>query len=604
MNSIARVVCIVSCIAAWAGAAPAADDVLKTLRPGHPRLFLVADDWARVKELVQKDPVAGQWFEKLQADAKKMLREKPVVHVLKGPRLLDQSRAALRRITTLAAIYRLTGDKSFAERAKVEMLTAADFADWNPSHFLDVAEMTTAVATGYDWIFDELSPEDRQKIRTAIVDKGLKQSLDIYAKNRWWAAVSHNWNQVCNGGMTVGALAVADEEPELAAKIINYGRVSIVRAMASFAPDGGWVEGPGYWAYATAYNVNYLAALETALGTDFDLRKTPGFRDTGLFRMYSVGPLGKTFNYADAGDGAGKAPQMFWLARTFQQPVYAAQERADVAGRPLIFDLLWYTAAGDKSGIAALPPDAVFRGVDVAFFRGAWHDPLATYVGFKGGSNRANHAHLDLGSFVLDALGTRWALDLGSDDYNMPGYFGKQRWTYYRLRTESHNTLNQATDAHAPLVAFASGKERSYAVADLSAAYHGTAQSVFRGVALLGGRSVLVQDELHAAKPVAVRWNFLTAAKIQAEGTTATLTQGGQTLHVKICQPAGAKFQVIAASAPAPQHQQPDVHNLTIELPEKVTDLQLVVLLTPGTREDAMPKFAPLADWIKAGSMK
>ena len=55
--------------------------------------------------------------------------------------------------------------------------------------------------------------------------------------------------------------------------------------MASFAPDGGWPEGPGYWDYATQYNVFYLAALETALGTDFGLDKTPGFADTGNFRI-------------------------------------------------------------------------------------------------------------------------------------------------------------------------------------------------------------------------------------------------------------------------------------------------------------------------------
>ena len=61
--------------------------------------------------------------------------------------------------------------------------------------------------------------------------------------------------------MTIGALAIADEEPELAAKIIADGRNSIPRAMASFAPDGGWAEGPGYWGYATEYNVfSHLSA--------------------------------------------------------------------------------------------------------------------------------------------------------------------------------------------------------------------------------------------------------------------------------------------------------------------------------------------------------
>jgi len=54
-----------------------------------------------------------------------------------------------------------------------------------------------------------------------------------------------------------------------------------------------------------------------------------------------------------------------------------------------------------------------------------------------------NHGQLDLGNFELDALGERWARDLGSDDYNLDGYFdrkpGGKRWNYYRNISQSHN---------------------------------------------------------------------------------------------------------------------------------------------------------------------
>ena len=43
----------------------------------------------------------------------------------------------------------------------------------------------------------------------------------------------------------------------------------------------------------------------------------------------------------------------------------------------------------------------------------------------------------------MDAGGVRWAKDLGSDDYNLDGYWtmgvGGKRWTYYRLGSLSHN---------------------------------------------------------------------------------------------------------------------------------------------------------------------
>jgi hypothetical protein len=208
--------------------------------------------------------------------------------------------------------------------------------------------------------------------------------------------------------------------------------------MAEFAPDGAWKEGPGYWNYATSYNVVFLAGLQTALGTDFGLSRIGAFEQTGLFPIYLTGPLGRTFNYADGGDHTIFAPQMFWLAREFKQPVLAWYERR--ATSPSALDLLWFDQAGTGPKAAGLPLDKYFRGAEVAVLRSDWDNPQALFVGFKAGDNKANHSHLDLGSFVFDAAGVRWAMDLGADDYNLPGYFGGKRWNYYRLRAEGQNT--------------------------------------------------------------------------------------------------------------------------------------------------------------------
>jgi len=580
--------------------------VLKNLRPKHPRLYVLDEELASVKQRVATEPRVRAWYKHLQEEARKMLAEPPVEHKLIGPRLLGQSRAALHRISTLAGLYRLDGDRKKAERARQEMLTAAAFPDWNPSHFLDTAEMTNALAIGYDWLFDFLSVQDRAAIRQAIVEKGLKPGLQVYARGSGWHKVHHNWNQVCNGGLAAGALAIADEEPVLARDVIAEARTSLVLAMRSFAPDGGWEEGPGYWNYATSYNVFFLAAVQSALGTDFDLKRMPGFAATGLFRIHSVGPLQRTFNYADAHEGAGSAPQMFWLARQFDRPLYAQHERGLISNHVQIFHLLWSDKEAETRPLD-LPRDALFRGIDVAFFRSAWDDPQAVYVGFKGGDNKANHSHLDLGTFVLDALGERWALDLGSDDYNLPGYFGKQRWTYYRLRTEAHNTLtingeNQNPAGKAPLVAFQSKPDRAFAVADLTGGYTRVKQAR-RGIALLDRGQVLVQDEVQAAQPVEVVWNFHTQARIEAHGNRATLVQGKAKLEALILSPEGARFEVISANAPEPQAQQPDVHNLIVRLPKKVDHLRLAVLLRPTGKEAANPALESLDEWIAAGKL-
>jgi hypothetical protein len=188
---------VLATLTARSPAASAEEPVdLKSLRPSHPRLLWTDEQIASVKKAVEQDPLAQRWEQKLKADAEKMLKQPTVEHVLIGPRLLDKSRTTLDRVSTLAGLYRLTGDARYAERAKKELQTVAAFDDWNLSHFLDVAEMTNAVALGYDWLFDYLSPEERAILRKAIVTKGLEPGLAIYAKKSGWHTATHNWNQV------------------------------------------------------------------------------------------------------------------------------------------------------------------------------------------------------------------------------------------------------------------------------------------------------------------------------------------------------------------------------------------------------------------------
>lgn len=585
--------------------------VLATLRPGHPRLLLLPSDIARIKASIAADPTAKGYYDALRQEGTSILTQKPVVHKLIGPRLLDQSRRALERIYTLALLYRLDGDRKWADRAIVEMRTAAAFADWNPSHFLDVAEMTHALAVGYDWLYDVLSSDDRAVIKTALIEKGLREYEKAFRAHAWWVGDRFNWNNVCSGGAIVGALAVADEESALARWLLVQSIHSLPAALGSYAPDGAWAEGPAYWGYATKYTILAFAALDSALGTDFGLSRFPGLAETGRFRMQSVGPTGLFFNFADAGDKSGDEPSLFWLARRYDDPLLAWGARQAAGRKGSARDLMWYDARGSQSDQASFGLDSHYSKAQVAFFRSSWTDPNALYVGFKGGDNKANHSHLDLGTFVLDALGQRWAIDLGSDDYNLPGYFDTkgQRWTYYRLGTPGHNTLtldgrNQDPEAAAPLTTFHSSSTSAQAIADLSAAYaRSGAVRVRRGVALVARRSeALIQDEIQTANPVETVWAIHTKAEIglSPDGRQATLTQGGQTLSARLLAPADARFTVESIAIPPPQHPAPDVRKLLVRLPEKTSSAQIAVLFAPTGAPKAMPRIVSLDDWAKS----
>lgn len=588
-------------------AAPPAGDLLATLRPEHPRLIALGEDLARAKRRIADDPRAAALYQKLTRSADTLLKDAPLQRVLErrsSMSMLSTSRKSCDRVYTLATVYRISGDRRYADRAVQELLAAAEFPDWNPAVFLDTAEMTHAVAVGYDWLFDVLSEGHRTKVRQAIVDKGLREGLRVYRRGGSWTKSRHNWNQVCNGGLAIGALAVAEDEPQLAGEILQEVRASLPLAMGQYAPDGAWPEGPGYWAYATRYTVYLLAAMESALGTDLGLAAFPGFSRTGDFRIQMTGPGRLSFNFGDSPAVAHGTAAMYWMARKFDRPEYSWYVRTHEA-RDTALLLWWFDPRGDHP--PELPNDAWFRNTNAVAMRSRWHDPRAVFVGFRGGDNRVNHSHLELGNFVLDADGQRWVMALGADAYSLPGYFGRQRWTYYRTGTAGQNTLmidgrNQDPKASAPIVAFYSSPERAHAVADLSAAYAGAARRVARGVALLQRRQVLVQDELESVSGREITWQIHTPATIELDGNRAILRHQGETLMARILVPAGAEFGTQAVDPPPPQRPAPGVSKLTIKLAGSETPLRLAVLFTPGSAvgDAESPRLSSLASWPSA----
>ena len=265
-----------------------------------------------------------------------------------------------------------------------------------------------------------------------------------------------------------------------------------------------------------------------------------------------------------------------------------------------------------KPAVMAAPRAGYFRGAEVVALRSSWTDPGATFVAFKGGDNKVNHSHLDLGSFVMEALGERWAIDQGSDDYNLPGYFGKQRWDYYRLRAEGQNTLvvgtgagpDQSPTAVAGVQRFSDGPA-PFGIVDLTAAYaEKNAKSVRRGVRL-DGPAVIVQDEIELTRPTDLYWFLHTAAKAEIRGNQAILMQNGKRLTVTLLSPAGGTFTAMPAGplpdSPHPERQQvkhrnENVQKLAVHLSES-GPVRIAVVLSPGEGAGRLPAVMPLSQW-------
>ena len=556
-----------------------AEAVAKAAARPHPRLFADAAGFARIKERIGKDGLLTAAAEHVRAVADMMLPTSPSQRIKEGKRLLGVSRTALYRISTLAMAYRLYGDKSHLDRAIAEMRAVCAFEDWNPSHFLDVGEMSLAVAVGYDWLYADIDETTRKEIAAGLRRNGLDASL----LKLWWIQAHNNWGQVCHAGILSAALALAEENPADAARYVQRCIDKLPISMKALAPNGCYPEGPGYWSYGMHFNVIAIALLESALGSDYGLASLPGFREAGNYPDIVTGPSGQSFNYADGGRGArGTHPALWWFAKRFKSPdilryreldnfkAYAAHRDKRIAtkGHRLFpFVLFWVETPPAATGAPSSLP-LVWDGqgpVPITIQRSSWNDDEALFVGLKGGSPSGPHGHMDGGSFVMDTKGVRWAIDLGAEGYygiekrGMNLWSGAQdsdRWKIFRLSTWSHNVpmidgCQQWVKGTAKIVDVKKEGTASEVTLDLSSLYTNATTVVRKGAMASDGRRYMIRDTFSGLRPGAsIRWAMMTGANAAVDGDTVTLSQDGRSVTLTQCGAQKGEWTILDGQGP------------------------------------------------------
>ena len=575
---------------------------------GHPRMVLTMEKLQQMRANIdQGEPVYTKIFKDLKTHADRFLEEGTSGYELRdGIRLGYVCQENSERMLTCGLMYLLTDEEEYAHRAYLEMYASASFVDWNPYHFLDVGEMAMAMGLCYDWLYQWMSPRQRKYIREAIVKKAFEPIMEDFEDKprrrswNWRGDLADNWRLVILGVGTA-ALAIVDElegeELAMAQKIIEQTMWDIRESLSLFAPLGGYEEGYSYWEFGMIYFVYHISAMLTAAGTDFGYVDVPGMKLTNQYLMAMNGPV-KVFNYHDFDPARDGIPsQMLFLADYFGQygEAYLRIDKIMSACSParmLVTDMLYYNPVFLKADPSKLPLDCCLPISEVATMRTSW-DKTATFVGLHcddpiGGEG---HDHMDAGTFVLDAQGENFILDLGKDDYTIPNYLHA-----YRVRAEGHNTVifNPEADyaqkygGTAQIVDYAFTDKTAYAVGELTHAYdekHGV-KSFYRKVQLDRELAqVTVEDIIQLTKHADFWWFVHTRADVEVrpDGKQAILTLNGKKLLASIESGEEAIFTVMPAkplkTSPAIAEQDPNegVCKLTIHIPKcEGIDLKVV----------------------------
>ena len=594
--------------------------------PGeHPRILFPESIEVLIKSNITTDSAWRSIHGYILKECERILNKPGIKYRLEGKRLLSRAREFQKRIIYLSYAWRLTNDGRFLHRAEEELLQAARLESWNSSHFLDVAEMTLATSIGYDWLYDDLQSTTRAALRDALVKKGLEPSFD--PEYNWWLETDGNWNQVCNASMALGALAIYEENPTWTMDIINRSVQSVQLPMKAYEPDGGFPEGYMYWGYGTTFNVYLISALEEAFGTDFGLAADPGFLKTGYFLLNMIGPSGAPFNFSDCGTDLKPNPAMFWLAHRNGDHSLVFNEKEILKkhlypARDLPFLMMW--GANIRLNGLKAPKTLMWAGRGknpVALMRTSWK-PDALFIGIKGGGALENgHSHLDAGSFVMDALGERWAMDLGGQQYEPVERKGldlwsrkqnSDRWKLFRYSNMAHNTLSfdeslQSVDGYASMINYSDSKDFQYAIISLSDTYKNFVRKAERGVAIVNSSYAVVRDEIETSdRSSTLRWTMVTPASVRIlSPSQAELSQNGKKVLIQVVEPEEVSLVTWSTDPPNDYDEpNPGTTRVGFELATTANEslgIQVNLIPLPVTGANTLQRI-PLKRFLNSGS--
>ena len=522
----------------------------------HPRLMIDSEGFKSLKEKVTTGRFTYKTLAKLHNEV--IARAGKTADTNRKFTTTDDNYMIVDNLVTCAYAYRMTGHTKYLSKVRSDLTTLCTFPNWDYSN-LSHGEISLAAAIAYDWLYYDLTLDERKMVRRAISEKSLLPW-------RTYDGTKHkgNWNSIKTSGVACAALAVYEKDKALSRTIIEKIVVEEnLPATKNIYVGGGYTEGLHYWDYGGSYEVCLIGSLEHIFGHSAGLMEVPGLLESGKLATYGHGTAGTEYAYSDGGGNVDRPfVASWWFAAMNDDPdmMYVEKKYIDtwykdtpMTGNDgdLRYRMLALMIAMIRDynleGTLTPPSDKVFEcGGDapLVIVRNGWKfDGTDTYLGIKGGLTNTGHAHMDVGSFIFEAEGERW-----SDDMMRPAYGDwfdalyaaggnsgnsdqkAMRWDTYHISNLCHSTIVSYTndgsvpdklhstdyyvDGFATIDQVIESGDRQGAVVNMAAPMKGQLKSAKRTIELVNKTELVVTDEITALDNLdcVLEWRMLSIA--------------------------------------------------------------------------------------------
>ncbi len=492
------------------------------------------------------------------------------------------------RAGVLGMAWQLTADERYARALRDHLQVLAGYERWVGEQFLDPgkfdppwhASLETAMtsygfAIGYDWIYDFLTPSERQHLRQALLDKGIKPLVHAWVNPETCARIPRhqvpggNWAMVCACGAGVAALSILEECAEAAHWIrqvrdrvrwwLHYEggeymadwpwsgqrpKEVIGPDDPNFGIDGAYRESIGYMHYAMIFVSYFSDALRQVSNVDLFEHYPAGLLDQIVATIYRHNKHGLDLDWiTNFGDGVAlpNFHELYCcLMRNRKDGIAKAlQDRIFGEIPTTARSLLWYDPKLPAEPIQFSRAGKYFRDIGVASFktgsarRGA-HCALKT---------RQNRGHHDIGAMYFYSGGNTWISDSGVYDYTSEIYQG------FLVHSKAQNlilvdNMNQ-TKNDGVLETFLAGQRFGYTRAELANAYPDRLISWKREMALIGPDTFIMVDHLRGKGVHHYEWLMHPNGKtIVTPGQSLEITGPNESLNVTVISPSNWKYEI------------------------------------------------------------
>ena len=523
---------------------------LKTTRKeAYENLIRLADEYLGTEAPVEPD------YDEIEDRALRALAYRVSFREMRGYHL--------GAMTNTALAYLMTGKKEYGETAKTILLGATE---WDPNGISSILApygdeiglgLVKSEALTYDWIYDLLTPEERERVEEMIVARADEMVRRLRRRN-FMSHPQESHNGRLPGYLIEHALVLA-EHPN-AVEWLDYAlKVSLTVHPHWAGRDGGWAQG---LAYGNAYNAMLITPLESLrIATGKNLWQYSFYNKSPYFWVYCMSPYGEIRGFGDSyqGSAARSAVGLRGLLQFHAERMLSSDvqwwvdllrdEQGEVPRLDPLTGLIRPSTVRAEQP-ADMPDDAVFRGVGWA----ALHSDIANpeedllflfksspYGGVSHSYNDQNGFQILCGGKVLARPGGIRFPHSGTPYHNQ---YTRQTMAHNAMLVNGEGQQWGGAPYNGEIVDFESLEEVAYVCGDATSAYAGKLKKWRRHVLLLQPSVICIIDDLEAPDPSDYQWLLHSDYKLELDEDDQMFTErrNGLVMTAKMFSPIPMEF--------------------------------------------------------------